>query len=76
MPWQLILTIKSCVAGTDGYDIYIARMSVSGILDSNFGDSGEFKSDLNANETVEDIAIQSNNAIVAVGQKRQQWLGI
>ena len=65
---------KIVVAGTDGYDIYIARMSVSGILDSNFGDSGEFKSDLNANETVEDIAIQSNNAIVAVGQKDNNGL--
>ena len=65
---------KIVVAGTDGYDIYIARMSVSGTLDSNFGDSGEFKSDLNANETVEDIAIQSNNAIVAVGQKDNNGL--
>ena len=65
---------KIVVAGTDGYDVYIARMSVSGTLDSNFGDSGEFKSDLNANETVEDIAIQSNNAIVAVGQKDNNGL--
>jgi uncharacterized delta-60 repeat protein len=58
------------VAGTDDIpngDIYIARMDVTGSMDGTFNNSGELILDFGLTGSIKDIAIQTDNAIVAVG---------
>jgi uncharacterized delta-60 repeat protein len=65
------------VAGTDDIsngDIYIARMNTAGFFDSSFASNGEFTLDLGLVESIEDIAIQADNAIVAVGSRGSHGL--
>ncbi|MCJ8267835.1 MAG: hypothetical protein MJK04_00355, partial [Psychrosphaera sp.] len=62
---------KIVVAGTDGSvtDLYFARMDATASLDTTFNGTGIVKLPLGLTATVEDIAIQTNNAIVSVGSK-------
>ncbi|MFT5162347.1 MAG: putative delta-60 repeat protein, partial [Alteromonadaceae bacterium] len=60
------------VAGTDGTaasDVYMAKLSFTGVFDGSFGSGGEAKFDLGVVATIEDIAISSSDSIIGVGKK-------
>jgi uncharacterized delta-60 repeat protein len=54
-------------AGSNAVDFQLARYLPSGALDPAFGTDGKVTSDLGGGDFVEDLAIQSDGAIVAVG---------
>lgn len=54
-------------AGTNAIDFQLARYLPSGALDPAFGTDGKVTTDLGGGDFVEDLAIQPDGAIVAVG---------
>lgn len=58
------------VGGTEpNAGLYFAKMSLTGVFDISFGANGQAIIGLGDAETIEDIAILSNDAIVGVGKK-------
>jgi uncharacterized delta-60 repeat protein len=55
-------------------DLGLARLLTDGTLDPEFGDGGQVRTDLGANETGSGVAIQADGRIVAAGT-RWAWYG-
>ncbi|MFT4924717.1 MAG: putative delta-60 repeat protein, partial [Phenylobacterium sp.] len=63
------------VAGTDGSslkDLYMAKMNLSGVMDTSFSGDGIAIISLSASLQIEDMALQSDNTMIVVGQKSIQ----
>ena len=60
---------KIVIGGNDADDIYLARMELTGILDNTFATDGVAVISLFDTTAIADIAVLSDNAIIAVGQK-------
>jgi uncharacterized delta-60 repeat protein len=55
------------IAGTNGADFAVARLTTNGSLDTTFDTDGKVTTDISANDTANSVAIQPDGKIVAAG---------